>query len=207
MSLPKQLYDVYKQICQCPLVQNWEVTDETLAEFQQLLNAAQPASDNVEGNAQRTLTKAMYHSNPIGFMQYVSVRRNRVSALILWTESKRIVRFFELQGRVHLSWDSAKQQYVASRHVRQSNSSAHDEDDQPVARQGPRSGDSQPSRGSYASRARTRGDFKRGSAPRTARRQYPISNSPATVEDANPFEPVSEEHTRDWNETTVVDLN
>jgi len=119
MSLPKRLYDLYRQISQCPLVQTGEVTDETLEEFQNLLNEAQPQMDNPEEHAYRSLTKSMYHSNPVGFIKYISVSRNRVSALILWTESKRIVRFFSLQGRVHLSWDPTTQNYIASHHVHQ----------------------------------------------------------------------------------------
>jgi len=118
MALPKQLYDTYKEVCQCPLVMGAEATTENLLTFQTLINTAQPASDNVEGQAQRALTKAMYYSNPIGFMHYISTTRNRVAALVLWTESKRIVRFLNLQGRVHLSWNAEKQQYIAMPHVK-----------------------------------------------------------------------------------------
>jgi hypothetical protein len=125
MSLPKRLYDLYRQISQCQLVQSENVNDETLTEFHNLLNESQPGVDDVEEKAYSRLTKAMYHSNPTGFIKYVSVNRNRVGSLILWTESKRIIRYFGLQGRVHLNWDNESQKYVATRHVRQNNTT-HD---------------------------------------------------------------------------------
>jgi len=116
MSLPKQLYDAYKELTQCKLVSDGVVNEDTLTEFQKLVNAAQPTTDDAEGQVQRAFTKSLYYSNPVGFMQYIAVSRNRVSALVLWTESKRIVRFFGLQGRVYLSWDVDTQLYKAMYH-------------------------------------------------------------------------------------------
>lgn len=122
MSLPKRLYDIYKSVSQCAAVTG-TITDETLLEFQNLINSAQP-TDNAEELTQRALVKSMYYSNPIGFIQYISLSKNRVGALILWTESKRIVRFFNLQGKVHLSWNSENQHYVAQRHNQAASQSA-----------------------------------------------------------------------------------
>ena len=126
MSLPKSLYDTYKELCKCSVVTGGSVTAESLAEFQTLVNKAQPTVDNVEGTHHRSLVKSMYLSNPVGFMQYVSTFKNRVCALVLWTESKRIVRFFNLQGKVHLSWDPVKQEYLAVEHVQQHGNDTRD---------------------------------------------------------------------------------
>jgi hypothetical protein len=119
MSLPKRLYDLYREIRQCQVVSSGEVNTDSLLAFQNLVNAAQPVKDNVEEQAYRQLTKAMYHSNPVGFMQYISTSKNRVGALVLWTESKRIVQYFGLRNRVHLSWDPVQSQYLAVPHVQQ----------------------------------------------------------------------------------------
>ncbi len=121
MALHKRLYDCYKLVTKSRLVSG-DVSEDTIAEFQTLLNNAQPV-DDVEELARRSLVKSMYYSNQEGFMRYISSSANRVSALILWTESKRIVRFFNLQGKVHLSWNDETNQYVAQKHLKQSDRS------------------------------------------------------------------------------------
>jgi len=115
MSLNKLLYDTYKQIWNCELIANRVVSDETLNEFADLLNLAQPQPNTVEW-VERDFTRKLYHSGKEGFLRWVGNPRNRVSALILWTESKRIVQFFNLVGIVHVSWDVEAQKYVVARH-------------------------------------------------------------------------------------------
>ena len=117
MALPKKLYDCFKQITKSKLLAN-DTSDDAITEFQTLLNSAQPLADDHVENAQRSIVKSMYYSNQDGFMRYISSSANRVSALILWTESKRIVNFFELHGRVHLSWNDETSSYVAQRHLK-----------------------------------------------------------------------------------------
>jgi len=115
MSLYKNLYDNYRTIQNCNLVQlKGPVKDSDLEEFEYLLNDAQPQNE-LERNYQQFF-KGMYHSNPLGCTKYISTGRNNVAACVLWTESKRIIRFFNLQGRVHLSWDKETSRYVVSRH-------------------------------------------------------------------------------------------
>lgn len=116
MALHKRLYDCYKLVTKCKLVTG-DTSDDAIAEFQTLLNNAQPV-DDAEELAKRSLTKGMYYSNQDGFIKYISTTSNRVSALILWTESKRIVKFFDLQGKVHLSWNDETNTYVAQKHLK-----------------------------------------------------------------------------------------
>lgn len=118
MALPKRLYDCYKLVTKCKLLAG-DTSDDAITEFQTLLNNAQPV-DDVEELAKRSLTKGMYYSNQEGFIRYISTTSNRVSALILWTESKRIVKFFDLQGKVHLSWNDETNTYVAQKHLKPS---------------------------------------------------------------------------------------
>jgi len=115
MSLPKQLYDTYKLILGCDLVQNKNVTKESIDRFETLLNEAIPANDTPL-SAQMALVRMMYHSNKNGFIRYISNYYNHVSALILWTESKRIVKFFDLLNVVHIRWDNDNHKYVVSKY-------------------------------------------------------------------------------------------
>lgn len=135
MALPKKLYDCFKQITKSKLLAN-DTSDDAITEFQTLLNSAQPLADDHVENAQRSIVKSMYYSNQDGFMRYISSSANRVSALILWTESKRIVNFFELHGRVHLSWNDETSSYVAQRHLKPADRPDRPDrpNDKPVAR-------------------------------------------------------------------------
>lgn len=127
MSLPKRLYEVYKKVNSCDLVVNKNVTDETIAEFVALINEAQPLVDNTEEQHQRTFTRQLYYCNCNNFANYVSSSRNKVGALVLWTESKRIIQYFGLQKLIHLSWNNEAQLYTAVRYVRR----ADDEQQKP----------------------------------------------------------------------------
>lgn len=104
MSLPKSLYEPYRQLCQCALVQTREVTDENLSEFETLLNSAQPNAEDHDGNVQRNFLKSIYYSGTNSFARYLKQPASHVGALILWTESRRIVQFFNLQRLIHVSW-------------------------------------------------------------------------------------------------------
>ena len=103
MSLPKNLYTIYRALSNCTAVTTQVINDQTLLEFQTLVNQAQPNAADVEGNTQRAFTKSLYYSNPIGFMHYITMTRNRVAALVLWTESKRIVRLDRKSTRLNSS--------------------------------------------------------------------------------------------------------
>jgi hypothetical protein len=103
MSLPKRLYELGRAISNCDLVTTKKVNAQTMAEFQELLNKSYPVDEKEA--AQREIVRSMYYCNPFGFLQYISVAKNRVRALILWTESKRIARFFDVNKYIHISWN------------------------------------------------------------------------------------------------------
>ena len=115
MSINNKLYNCYKKILNCSLVKTKEINKENLEEFEVLLNSSLPnGNDEV---AQHTFCRTMYYSNPAGFVRYISFKKNRVSSFILWTESKKIVRYFGLQGLVHLTWNKETGKYVVSKYV------------------------------------------------------------------------------------------
>ena len=115
MSLPKRIYELWREITNCDLVISQVPTTENMVEFQNLLNRSTPMDANEQ--AHRELVRCMYYSNPVGFMRYISVYRNRVQPLVLWTESKRIAKLFNLTGHIHISWNESTGQYVVMRHI------------------------------------------------------------------------------------------
>jgi hypothetical protein len=110
MSLPKRIYELGKAIANSDLVVTKIASYENMQAFQHLLNQSFPVDEKEA--AQRELVRSMYYCNPFGFLQYISVSRNRVKALILWTESKRIARFFDLNRCVHISWSEETGAYT-----------------------------------------------------------------------------------------------
>ncbi len=115
MSLPQRVYELGRDLANSELVNTRVATNENMVAFQNLLNQSWPV-DAAE-QAQRDLVRGMYYGNPVGFLQYISIPRNRVRSLILWTESKRIAKFYNLNGCVHISWDDTTHTYSVVPHV------------------------------------------------------------------------------------------
>jgi hypothetical protein len=124
MSLPKRLYDVFRDISQCEIVRTKKTTAANMLEFETLLNNSNPTSETED--AQKELVRGIYYSNPIGFIRYISFPRNRVGGLILYTESKRIARFFNLQRCVHITWNTESKTYAVTKHIPRSERTEHD---------------------------------------------------------------------------------
>ena len=112
MSVHARLYQCYKKVAVCNLVKTREATVENITEFKQLLNDSLPR-DSTEA-AMKSFTRGLYNSNQVGFLKYITNKDNRVSSLILWTESKRIVRYFRLSGLVFILWNDAENRYDVS---------------------------------------------------------------------------------------------
>lgn len=115
MSLPQRLYELFREVANCALVQTRQATPENMQSFEALLNKSWPVDD--AETHQRTLVRAMYNSRQSGFYYYVAATRNRVAALVLWTESKCIARFFGLNGVVHISWNEETHTYTVAPYV------------------------------------------------------------------------------------------
>ncbi len=102
MSLPSRLYNLGCLIAKCELVRTKIPTDDNRLELQRLLNETIPVSS--EEATQRELVRGIYYSNQTEFTSYVNQPKNRVRALIYWTESKQIARALGLLGKVHIKW-------------------------------------------------------------------------------------------------------
>ena len=115
MTLPKRLYDLYRAVQRCRLVQENNTSPKFLSEFESYLNKAQP--ENATEKNYQEMIKSIYHCNPNEFMKYMCRSDTRVGSLILWTESKRIVSYFGLRGKVHISWNKDTQKYKVSKYL------------------------------------------------------------------------------------------
>lgn len=113
MSLPQSLYEAYKRIKACDYVMGTRQNEAARLEFQELLNSVQPNSEtsDLERGAYK-MARNMYHSNKPAWLSYICRGSNNVQALILWTESKHIVRFFHLSNIAYIHWNHEGQRYV-----------------------------------------------------------------------------------------------
>ena len=124
MSVPKRLYDLFRSIENCELVKHKTATKESMTAFERLLNESCPTT--AEEGHHKDLVWAMYQSNQYEFINYISMMHNRVGALILYTESKKIAKFFDVGALVHIRWDAENKTYSVEPFVRRT--------DRPVTR-------------------------------------------------------------------------
>jgi hypothetical protein len=108
---PEYLFNGYKKIRNCKLVKDGDTSEDSLAEFQSLLNSCQPE----EKDKERFLTvKDIYFANRKKYQKFIS--GTAMECTILWTESKVIVNWFGLSGKIFLTYDFSAQCYNALLH-------------------------------------------------------------------------------------------
>lgn len=111
---PKNLFDNFNKLKFSEVVKNKAHTDEALKEFETYLNDAQPAC---EADYQLELfTKNLYRGKNDLFIN--CIKNRSAECLVLWTESKAIVRFFQLYGVIYIQYDKETHRYNVSRHRR-----------------------------------------------------------------------------------------
>src|SRR3989338_11231729 len=104
MSLPKRLYQSFVSLRDCALAsRNRILDDDTMSEFQNLLNDALPQNDAEKEWCH--MVKCIYYSNPDESYRFFTNKKNKLRALVLWTDAKRITTMFNLRNVVHLRWD------------------------------------------------------------------------------------------------------
>lgn len=112
--LPKNLFENFNRIKYCDLVKNKNHTDDALHEFETCLNEAQPISDlDIQ---MELFTKNLYRGKPEMFVNLIKNRNSE--CLVLWTESKQIVRFFQLYGFIYIQYDKDTRRYRVIKHHR-----------------------------------------------------------------------------------------
>jgi hypothetical protein len=119
MTTLLNLHEKYMALRNCPLIRDNTLTDDTMAEFEFILNSAQPSKDNVEDMAQYNLVKTLYNNNPQSFTAYLRSAGSRVGCLILWTHTKSIINHFNLYGKFHLIWSPETLHYTRTEFIKQ----------------------------------------------------------------------------------------
>jgi hypothetical protein len=114
-----KLHEAYTALTNCQLITDNITTEDTIREFETILNNAQPSRDNVEDMSQYNLVKFMYNNNPAGFYNYLRASGSRVSCLILWTHTKSIINYFGLYGKFHLIWSPETLHYTYTEFIKQ----------------------------------------------------------------------------------------
>ena len=102
MNPPQRLFDLYKNIKNSELILNKVLSKEGVNDFQTELNNAQPKLENENEIQMHSLIQYMYRKNPINFTRFLT--KSGLSHLILWTESKCIIKHFGLHGIVYIKW-------------------------------------------------------------------------------------------------------
>jgi hypothetical protein len=114
-----KVHEAYTALTKCQLINENVITEDTIREFETILNSAQPSRDNAEDMAQYNLVKFMYNNNPAGFYNYLRNSGSRASCLILWTHTKSIINYFGLYGKFHLIWSPETLHYTYTEFVKQ----------------------------------------------------------------------------------------
>lgn len=110
-----RIYDLYRKLRETELVRTKKVTTQSMEVFCNLLNECSPGTP--EETACRAFVRCMYYYNRVGFLKYIGLSRNRVSALVLYTESKNIATFLGLRGVVHIRWNDDTSMYTVEAYI------------------------------------------------------------------------------------------
>ena len=111
-AVPSYVIDAYKKILETDLLKSRSLTPQSIEQFQTILNESQPTSD--EDLVTRTHVQYFYRKNPRNFSKYLT--SSRLSHMIMWTESKGIVKHFKLQNFVYVKWTGDSYTCTAHKH-------------------------------------------------------------------------------------------
>lgn len=110
--IPSYLFEAYDNIIKCNLISNKVLTNDSVMEFQNLLNTSIPQTES-DINYKEVI-KYLYRKNPCEF--YKLIISSRLKNIVLWTESKCIVSHFGLRNIVYIKWDKDDDIYKCNIH-------------------------------------------------------------------------------------------
>lgn len=112
MKFSQKLFESYKRIRNCALIKQKIVNEKTIAEFESILNDAQPKTD--DELYEFGYVKFYYNINKTGYKQCIANTNGECT--VLWTESKFIVSWFRLNGSIYISYDPKTHLYSVQPH-------------------------------------------------------------------------------------------
>ena len=110
MRLPRHLYVGYNLLKKSRVSSKNECDDEALGYFQSVLNEAQPKTQ--EELVLHKFVKGMYNENRYKFLNFI--KNTTLECLVLWTDSRAIVKSLGLRGVVYLKWSNQEKLFDVS---------------------------------------------------------------------------------------------
>lgn len=121
MSIDHFLYRTYVSIINCDIVARGVITEESMAELQNLLNETIPKTDQEIGA--RKVIYDLYKKSPKFFITHLVHDKNNSYHYILWTSTKNITHFFQLNKKVYIRWNYDTSLYEVEEYVPHSTAS------------------------------------------------------------------------------------
>lgn len=98
LNLPKQLFRGFELLKKSRLVKSHHTDGDSIQHFQQILNNAQPTSD--EQRIMYNIVHGMYLENKNKFINFI--KGTKMECLSLWCDARSIVRVFNLRQSVYI---------------------------------------------------------------------------------------------------------
>ena len=109
MSLPKQLIQSFEDIKSSGLVSGI-LTESNVQIFTDILNRSIPTAMNPVSYALYKFNRSKYIANKERFVQDIKDFAP-YDSMILWTDFKDILSFFNLEGKIFLGWNKNQNRY------------------------------------------------------------------------------------------------
>lgn len=115
---PRRLEDNYKLLKNSDLIQQGDISDQSLDLLENCLNNSQPNHENYNERNAKRIVYAMFNNDKQGFVEMLKGGKNEF--LIFWTNAYAIVEFFGLIEKVYIRW--CETHYRVERFERRDNS-------------------------------------------------------------------------------------
>ena len=107
-TIPKRRQNAYFQLHKSRLISKGHLDKDAILHFEKILNSALPTTD-YEKNIYY-FVKDLYYDNPTKFLNYIS--NSNLQPLILYTNNKNIISYYDLQFKLYINWDSVNKKYI-----------------------------------------------------------------------------------------------
>lgn len=107
-TLPKRLQNAYFQLHKSRLIAKGHLDNDAISHFEKILNSSLP-SNNYEQNIYY-FVKDLYYDDPSKFLNYIN--NSNLQSLILYTNNKNIISYFNLQYKVYINWNNIDKKYI-----------------------------------------------------------------------------------------------
>jgi hypothetical protein len=107
-TIPKRIQNAYFQLHKSRLISKGHLDDDAVSHFEKILNSALPTTE-YEQNIYY-FVKDLYYDDPSKFLNYIS--NSNLQPLILYTNNKNIINYFDLQFKLYINWSTTEKKYI-----------------------------------------------------------------------------------------------